>query len=135
MIPFKNRRLDVTKPVYVYRNLRGDAEHKYSVRQNGLVIAHTDKLTLRNAKFIVNSQGQQKVRATKRKNVHAFIKGRITAMKIDTRGYLPAKVFYNPYTDDGFMCYNLALGPAKIVGAGCTIINQDGITVLFSNDS
>jgi len=135
MIPYKDRQLDETKPVYVYRNLRGDAEHKYSVRQNGLVVAHIDKVLLVDVTFVVNPKGQQRVRATKRKNVHAFIKGVISdsGMGTNSSGKLAGKITYNPYTDSGFMCYNLVSKPFKVNGAMCVIINSFGVTASYIN--
>ena len=59
MIPYKNRKLDNTKPVEVYRNLTRK-DYKYSVRQNGLVVAHTNLLYLLDCKFKVNESGRLK---------------------------------------------------------------------------
>jgi len=41
--PYKNREVNLGKLVYVYRNLNSTCnENKYSVIQNGLVVAHTN---------------------------------------------------------------------------------------------
>lgn len=94
----KGRTIDRRKPVKVYRNL-----HKsgvvYSVMQNGLVVGYTPEITLTNAKFIVNAAGREKVRATGRKVVHAFVEGFLGDFRLATKR--AAK--YNPYKFDTFV--------------------------------
>ncbi len=70
-------KLDPTKPVYVYRNLRHGrkAPPLYSVLQNGRVVDRRHTVTLHDVEFVVREGGRQKVLATGRKNVHAFVKG------------------------------------------------------------
>ncbi len=63
--------------VKVYRNLHKDC---YSVMaaegpNYGRVIAHRDRVVLRNATFTVSQAGRQRVLDTGRKNVHAFVRG------------------------------------------------------------
>lgn len=58
MIPYKNRELDRTKAVEIYRNLTRK-DYKYSVRQNGLVVAHANILYLEDCTFKVNESGRQ----------------------------------------------------------------------------
>lgn len=77
MKPFKRRKLDPKKPVFVYRNLHGDAESLYSIRQGGLVVAHTNDVLLENATFVVNKKGWERCLREGRKNVHAFVRGRV----------------------------------------------------------
>ena len=73
--PFKNREVDFSKYVYVYRCLNKRSGCYYSIKQNGLVVGHTEYLHLLNCKFISNKHGKQKYLETGIKNVHAFIKG------------------------------------------------------------
>ena len=94
--------------VKLYRNL-----HKkgvvYSVQHKGKVIAYTSDVILRDVKFVVRKKGQEKVRASKRKNVHAFITGTMTT----ELGMLHTvclwfsnagdTAYYNPYTCDTFV--------------------------------
>lgn len=78
IIPFKNRILDINKPVKIYRNLHSkDKNYSFSVMQNRLVVGHTGDLFMSNCTFLVNKNIQQKVRQNKRKLVHAFIKGTV----------------------------------------------------------
>lgn len=107
--PFKNRKIDLSKPVLVYRNLNCKGV-SYSVKQGNLVVAHTDCLTLQNIEFRVSEKGKARVKREKRKNVHAFIKGYVvkrvmdyTASEMDKMPNCPyTKITYNPYLDLGF---------------------------------
>jgi hypothetical protein len=71
--------IDPSKKVRVYRNL-----HKkcFSVKQNNLVLVHTDHVTLRDCKFIVSKAGQEEI------------------MKGES---LWGNAYYNPYTCDTFI--------------------------------
>ena len=75
--PYKGRTLDESKPVHVYRNLGNAAKERYSIRQGGLVVGHTAEITLADCKFKVSEAGRNKVLREGRKNVHAYIKGRL----------------------------------------------------------
>jgi hypothetical protein len=63
--------------------------------KDGRVIKHATTLYLQNCTFIVRPAGREKVLKTKRKNVHAFIKGE----EYEQQGpYIPVRrVKYNPY--------------------------------------
>lgn len=94
---YKGRSLQLDKKVRVYRNLNNK---KLSVMQNGLVIGHTDVITLSDATFIVNEAGRQRVIKENRKNVHAFVEG----------WFVPSYLFkgektvtYNPYNFPTFI--------------------------------
>lgn len=93
------RPINYDKPVFVYRNL-----HKkcWSIKQGGLVVGYSIHLTLKDAKCIVNKKGNEKVRITNQKNVHAFIKGYIC----DNFEFNGESISYNPYTDDTFIMNN-----------------------------
>lgn len=97
--PYKGRAVKVFAPVKVYRNLHGNAGHRYSLLQDGLVVAHADNLVLDGVTFKVNEAGRQRVLVEKRKNVHAFIVGYVA----ESCGDLPARVSYNPYKAGTFM--------------------------------
>lgn len=86
--------------VFVYFNL-----HKrcWSVRHNGKVIAHLNKVCLKDVQFKVSKAGRERVLREKRKNVHAGVFGVITS-------YYEAQFFidwhtvtYNPYKYDTFV--------------------------------
>ena len=91
----KRYNIDYSKPVKVYRNL-----HKgcWSVKQNGLVKAHSDEINLYDCSFLVNEKNRLKVIKEKRKNVHAFVRGYIW----DTPLNLIRQASYNPYARNSF---------------------------------
>ena len=95
----RRRTHDNSKRVEVYFNL-----HKrcWSVRQNGLVIAHVDDIAIRDATFKVLKSGRERVLRERKKNVHAFVAG----YWVD-RDQLPEgdrdPVKYNPYKDQTFV--------------------------------
>lgn len=84
--------LDYTKRVQVYFNLH---THRFSVRQGGRVVMHTDALNLYDARFLVRPAGRAKVLATGQKNVHAFVTGLMRDYSMDRMVEVP--VTYNPY--------------------------------------
>jgi len=93
----------VSQKVRVYWNL-----HKkcYSVQDcaTGRVIDHRSAITMIDVDFTVRNGGKERVRKEGRKNVHAFIVGRVSISKgtaCITRG--AKKVTYNPYKHDTFV--------------------------------
>jgi hypothetical protein len=53
MVRFKNRFWVNSEPVSVYRNLNKKGKW-YSIKQKGLVVAHTENIHMYDCKFIVN---------------------------------------------------------------------------------
>ena len=90
--------------VDVYRNLNDEC---YSVRaregdDKGRVIAHADRVLVRDAEFAVQPGGRQRVREEERKNVHAFVRGTLsTAAECPFDGGI--EVTYDPYEYDYFV--------------------------------
>lgn len=81
------------KRVRVYYNLH---KHCYSVQNTstGKIIAHVNKICLKDASFVVRASGREKVLKERRKNVHAFVVGiwqKSSCKKLNKR------VRYNPY--------------------------------------
>lgn len=98
----KRYKIDLTKKVFVYKNLHKDC---WSVKQNGLVKAHTDHLHLKECQFIVNEKGRERVLKEKRKNVHAGITGYIHSssnISFDNNQIIS----YNPYKYNSFVMAN-----------------------------
>ena len=91
---FKNRKIELNTKTFVYRNLHTG---NYSVKQNGLVVAHVDSIILNNCSFKVSEKLRQKVIKDKQKNVHAYIVGYVE--KINLIPYIESKtlITYNPY--------------------------------------
>jgi len=122
-------KIDYSKPVEVYRNLHKNC---YSVRQGGLVKAHTDDICLKECSFHVNKKGRDRVRKLKRKEVHAWVKGVIRLYPLEDLLY-PRKVTYNPYYQDEFItlertgAFSARMGPIKF--ADMVILNKEGIYI------
>ena len=106
--------IDPSKRVRVYRNLHKQC---FSVKQDGLVRCHADRVTLQDCKFIVSKAGQRRVRDGKKKNVHAFVEGLLVntreadaivdGAKSDAEIFAGKsgwkKAYYNPYICDTFI--------------------------------
>ena len=77
----------------------------FSIRQDGIVIAHRSNLFLTHSKFIVRESGQKRVRETGHKNVHAFVRGMWDQKDNHTFKdlLLWRRVSYNPKRDNFFM--------------------------------
>ena len=58
--------------IEVYWNLH---KEMFSVRHKGKVIAHVACINVKDAKFVVQKAGRERVLREKKKNVHAFIRG------------------------------------------------------------
>ena len=67
----------------------------------GKLITHVRKIALRDAKLVVQPAGNQRVRNTKNKNVHAFIKG--TVSRFELLEGERREVYYNPYKHNSFV--------------------------------
>lgn len=122
LFPYKSRLIDYMKPVQVYRNLHAPADGpgRYSVRQSGRIVAHTDYLTLEYATFHVSPAGRARVLREKRKNVHAYIAGLIqedflNRIEPNSRGCW--RVRYNPYTTPCFLAQDPSTGDTTPIGA------------------
>jgi hypothetical protein len=83
--------------VRVYRNLHTG---NFSVQSTttGLVIDHVSSLCLTDVEFVVRKGGRERVLQDRRKNVHAFVVGRISGEFQS----LSTEVRYNPYLADHF---------------------------------
>jgi hypothetical protein len=89
--------------IRIYWNIRKKC---YSMLnpETGRVIGHASNVYLRDARFIVNAAGRDRVRSERRKNVHAFVDGRLTEPPLTAlERFMPIRVNYNPYRDDGFV--------------------------------
>ena len=103
----KNRRANFIPKgrVQVYYNL-----HKkcLSIRYKGKVIEHAREVTLTDAKFHVSEKGRQRVLKEKRKNVHAYVSGKLKETFWFTQApkYVwtaKQRVTYNPYKHKSFV--------------------------------
>jgi len=93
--------------VDVYYNLH---KKTFSIRCKGRVIAHRDRVTIKNPEYIVGEKGRQRVLNERSKNVHAFVRGTLMDNAslehwIDSFDMMNIafKVKYNPYVHDTFV--------------------------------
>lgn len=113
--------------VFVFRNLH----HKgvvWSVQSSeGRTISHNEHILVKDARFVVQPAGREKVRATRKKTVHAGIRGEVVTDPFEAASLL-AKIgreknaYYNPYTTDHF------------VGANGEKLETAGVVLLTSVD-
>lgn len=88
--------------VHVYRNLHKNC---YSVRQRGKVVAHLTELLLEDATFHVQPRGREKVLLTGHKNVHAYVKGKISSPTGTFSLDLSRQIMYDPYSTHSFLVH------------------------------
>lgn len=133
----------MTKHVEVYRNLHNG---KLSVRdrKTHLVIGHVDYITLCCVRFRVSQAGRERVLRERRKNVHAFVVGKIIEFggadnykDRNLKEYVYERgrnlclfdngtvATYNPYKYESFVIPQE--GYRKIENAHMCHINQSGI--------
>tara|TARA_R100000458_G_scaffold57767_2_gene64498 strand:- start:60 stop:536 length:477 start_codon:yes stop_codon:yes gene_type:complete len=114
--------------VQVYRNLRNGLWSVVALEgpDKGRVIAHKPDFIIEECSYSVQPAGNARVRRTGRKNVHAFIRGRVptrTVMMLGrTRG-----VTYNPHVHRGFVLEASAsqlTGRARGLDAGDNMVIQ-----------
>ena len=93
--------------VEVYWNLH---KHLFSVRalegpNKGRVISHSHGITLTDVKFAVQPAGRERVRREGKKNVHAFVRGRVANNGFEDchEDFNDEKITYNPYIYDTFV--------------------------------
>lgn len=101
--------------VAVYFNLH---KKTFSVKalegdKKGLVIMHSDYVSLKDATFKVSQAGRRRVLEEKRKNVHAYVIGQLVS--VEQKPIVGESVTYNPYLYDTFV-YAFSKLPAKEAG-------------------
>lgn len=103
---YDNENLEFTGlKVMVYYNLH---KKTFSIQHKGLVIAHADYVKLNDVEFRVRKTGKNKVRSEKRKNVHAFVVGKLMDFCKYPCDSLPEEkngnvITYDPYIYDSFV--------------------------------
>ena len=74
MTPYRNRTIDPTKPVEVYRCLPRNGR-VFSIRQGGLVVAHAEEVYLCDCEFIVQKGRRSRAAAKGIGNERAVVRG------------------------------------------------------------
>jgi len=85
--------------IEVYWNSR---RRCFSVREKGRVVEHAAALVISSPHFLVNARARDRVRATGRKTVHAFVRGERSSVPV-RYPLLPLLVSYNPYENLTFV--------------------------------
>lgn len=122
---FKDRSIDLSKKVEVYRNLNKKGTW-YSVKQNGLVVGRSRQLILRDVTFKVSEAICEKVKVTGERSVHAFAVGFYTDHMLPEENLLKlfkSKIKYDPFIMNGFEDEN----GNGITSAVYLYFNKDGL--------
>lgn len=116
-ISYKGRGIEIGEPVQAYRCLPRKGK-VYSLRQNGLVVAHTTSVILRSCYFRIQQSGRNRALETGRRNVHAYIEacGIVNSSQVD----FPVKIVYT--IADGFRTTN----GDKVVYAKVVLLDENG---------
>ena len=75
LYPYKGRTIELAQEVEIYRNLNNGM---WSIRdaKTKQILAHATAVSLHEPTFHVQPAGRDRVRRERRKNVHAYVKGR-----------------------------------------------------------
>ncbi len=128
--PYQDRELDLTKPVQVYRRLRGKGV-TYSLKQGGRVVAHATQVMLRDVSFEVNETTRQWVIKHKRKQPHAFVVGTVVVDEVAdyvNGERLSTGLFYNPYVAGQFLRRE---DKQPVTQAAYGVLNYYGLSVVL----
>lgn len=131
--PYKHRTIDLEKPIMVYKNLNNGM---YSVKQSGLVVAHAERLCLKDFECVINESGRKRAVRTGERNVHAFIKGKYTTSGMGTsaeRNDLPAVIRYNPFKNKTFICDNITDKSIEVKSGMFCIFDKEGVRGAYIN--
>lgn len=93
---------DLRGTVEVYRNLHNGL---WSVRQKGRIVGHVERVLIYQPRFVVQESGRQRVLASGKKNVHAFVRGQyspLPAKYMDKTLKHHERASYDPYKRDRF---------------------------------
>ena len=122
---FKGRTIETECQIEVYRNLNRKGK-VYSIKQQGLVVAHTTSICMFASTFVVNQSGKKRAIETKQRNVHAFIRGfyATNVIGLTSKDRLPITIMYKPFDKKGF-CNNTG---KEYSGARYCIINEYGVS-------
>ncbi|MED4068615.1 hypothetical protein [Priestia megaterium] len=98
---FKDRKLEVDQKVRVYVNLHKQGMFSIVDMKTGLVCCYARTCLIKDATFYVSESGREKVRKTKQKLVHAWVRGIFQGADLEPQEY-NTEYQYNPYFHEGF---------------------------------
>jgi len=95
----------IGEKVMVYYNLN---KHTFSVKKGEIVVLHADYVKLKDVEFRVRKGGKERTRFESRKNVHAFVIGKLVDYCQYPCDEIPEEpagnvITYNPYKYDSFV--------------------------------
>jgi hypothetical protein len=109
--------------VRVYWNLH---KKTFSIQDThtGRVIGHSQHIVIEDASFVVRQGGRLKVIETRRKNVHAFVVGRLTSVTAQPLKKVRSltELTYNPYKYDAFV--TKVNDQTKVSNSGFVVLNN-----------
>ena len=119
--------IDLSRPVRVFKNPRRGC---YSIMQNGIIKASARQIRLEGAEFLVRESGRQRMLATHKRNVHAYIVGRLVAFtrpdEAADLGELGGRsACYNPYRYDAFVDLETE---RPLSAAACVQLDENGVS-------
>jgi hypothetical protein len=130
--PLFAREVDYDREVRVYRNLRRKC---YSIVQDDRVVAHATALAIVGARFAVSAAGRARARRDGRKNVHAWVIGKISLR--GAMGLLPwqesdlVQVRYDHRDDLGFRTVGFAPQVSGLRAAEAVILNESSMSAAY----
>ena len=124
---FKGRKIDINKQVLIYKNLHNGL---FSVKQNGLVVAHVESVVLKYGFFDVNQAGRKRVIKEKKKNVHAYVKGFVVSVNTVWKTEQKRLVTYNPYINEHFIFRDSLERASALRGQLIYCSTMQGLSVL-----
>lgn len=96
----------------------------FSVQVNGRVVAHATRVDLWDVRFRVGKAGRARVLREKRKNVHAFITGRVVyAWRYGRGPFEDGTAVYNPYEHETFVDKSTGRALTRAWLASCKVID------------
>lgn len=128
--PYRGRQLDESRPVFLYRNLtrRGKV---YSLRQGGVVVAHAERVCLKDCTLHVSEKGRERVLRTGKKCVHAGIRGTVVGSGMGTTAKDASKLV--PITYDPQKAPHFMRGNSAVFGAWFVACNERGVSGAYTH--
>jgi hypothetical protein len=123
-IPYRGRELQLGEDVWVYRNLMRSDGAWYSVLQRGRVVGHTRQISIAEPTMLVREAGRRRAIREGRKNVHAFVVGRV-APRVDPSADLSVRVRYD-MRGAGFF---VDPSGCVVTRAAVAVLNERGLSV------
>ncbi len=108
------------RPHDLYRNLHTGSWSRLD-RTTGRVDAHPEATAVRDVVLVVRPSGVARVRAERKKHVHAFVRGTSAEALPEAEGW--QRLTYNPYRHDTFV---LAADESPVRRAAWVALRADG---------